>query len=437
MPSDQTYSNPVPPNKNFSMIVMSDVQYGYTDCSGAGNILNDTGREDECIYGADLPSNVPDAEAERRLKILIEANKRMVEYGETLISSAPSGTFKGIILNGDMVNYGDSEHLSEYMKLFDDPHAPLSVPVYSSVGNHDVDFGTDDQMMTMSLYFVDYLKRMQSKGLLRSLDGSTTGTFYDVSKARNERHHVGSWSYAFDMGKYTFLQLNNVAFTSDPQRTDRFKKVLANWNGAAAREDYFYFTDAAPWFIKELDLATRRGQHVVLMSHAHYEFQAMLNKPENCEIAKAIAKSSVFVYIAGHIHTRVGKLLNLTLGKGAIKIPVLFAGSPFWEKFVHLDFRADGSGLNFKVADSKRSEPVCDPAVFGCRTVDGVSGFIPTKQDTWTCNKGYFGTKDGCDCGCGMVDPDCLCPGALLYCQNGRSRSNSRCDLITNSCVVK
>jgi len=27
--------------------------------------------------------------------------------------------------------------------------------------------------------------------------------------------------------------------------------------------------------------------------------------------------------------------------------------------------------------------------------------------DSWVCNRGFFGTADGCDCGCGAIDPDC------------------------------
>ena len=30
-----------------------------------------------------------------------------------------------------------------------------------------------------------------------------------------------------------------------------------------------------------------------------------------------------------------------------------------------------------------------------------------TFTENWTCAEGTFGTDDGCDCGCGLVDPDC------------------------------
>jgi cysteine-rich repeat protein len=39
---------------------------------------------------------------------------------------------------------------------------------------------------------------------------------------------------------------------------------------------------------------------------------------------------------------------------------------------------------------------------------------------TWTCSSSFFGTGDGCDCGCGALDPDCRSAlvGACDYCDN-------------------
>ena len=31
----------------------------------------------------------------------------------------------------------------------------------------------------------------------------------------------------------------------------------------------------------------------------------------------------------------------------------------------------------------------------------------PVVPDEWTCDPTYYGLADGCDCGCGVVDPDC------------------------------
>jgi len=38
----------------------------------------------------------------------------------------------------------------------------------------------------------------------------------------------------------------------------------------------------------------------------------------------------------------------------------------------------------------------------------------PPEQDAfWTCDPGWYGTGDGCDCGCGIADPDCGGPGCV------------------------
>ena len=47
----------------------------------------------------------------------------------------------------------------------------------------------------------------------------------------------------------------------------------------------------------------------------------------------------------------------------------------------------------------------------------------------WACSMSYYGSNDGCDCGCGVVDPDC--PDATAascdYCQGTGSCGNATC----------
>jgi hypothetical protein len=50
----------------------------------------------------------------------------------------------------------------------------------------------------------------------------------------------------------------------------------------------------------------------------------------------------------------------------------------------------------------------------------------------WTCNVNYYdaGEEDGCDCGCGIVDPDCddMTLSSCDYCDNTGSCSDDDCD---------
>jgi len=53
-------------------------------------------------------------------------------------------------------------------------------------------------------------------------------------------------------------------------------------------------------------------------------------------------------------------------------------------------------------------------------------GCIPV-PDGWTCTESYYGGGDGCDCGCGVVDPDC---------ENGNAATCDYCDPNAGSCAA-
>ncbi|KAJ1638683.1 hypothetical protein T492DRAFT_857828, partial [Pavlovales sp. CCMP2436] len=54
---------------------------------------------------------------------------------------------------------------------------------------------------------------------------------------------------------------------------------------------------------------------------------------------------------------------------------------------------------------------------------------------SWTCSASYFGANDGCDCGCGSVDPDCLSPTSVLYYCPGSRVQRWSCDASTGQCI--
>jgi hypothetical protein len=39
--------------------------------------------------------------------------------------------------------------------------------------------------------------------------------------------------------------------------------------------------------------------------------------------------------------------------------------------------------------------------------INGVNNGLCTPVPGWTCDPQYYGANDGCDCGCGIKDPDC------------------------------
>ena len=59
---------------------------------------------------------------------------------------------------------------------------------------------------------------------------------------------------------------------------------------------------------------------------------------------------------------------------------------------------------------------------------------MPDVPKTWNCEESFYGTFDGCDCGCGEFDPDCANPtvDACQYCDNPGSCAED-CDDINDN----
>ena len=73
-----------------------------------------------------------------------------------------------------------------------------------------------------------------------------------------------------------------------------------------------------------------------------------------------------------------------------------------------------------------------DSFAYGCLVNQfcNVNGHCENKKyvpPDWTCSPQYYNASDGCDCGCGVIDPDCLditqevlnCPCATMNCTLG------------------
>ncbi len=81
----------------------------------------------------------------------------------------------------------------------------------------------------------------------------------------------------------------------------------------------------------------------------------------------------------------------------------------------------DIAGCNACIMDG--SGPRCD-ALIACIATD--CNGVPA---TWTCEPGFYGAGDGCDCGCGETDPDCAdaTVDACTYCDGMGSCSAATC----------
>ena len=67
---------------------------------------------------------------------------------------------------------------------------------------------------------------------------------------------------------------------------------------------------------------------------------------------------------------------------------------------------------------------------YDCIGIDLVQNWTCSNTG-WTCNAAYYDAVDGCDCGCGLVDPDCSSgTGTCDYCSNAGACSLT-CDDIS------
>jgi hypothetical protein len=79
------------------------------------------------------------------------------------------------------------------------------------------------------------------------------------------------------------------------------------------------------------------------------------------------------------------------------------------------------------------SDGGCVPLAYVCDAIpdclDGSDEIGCKGPEGWNCSSTFYGSGDGCDCGCGILDPDCDTSGveSCVYCTNAGSCAAS-CD---------
>jgi hypothetical protein len=113
-----------------------------------------------------------------------------------------------------------------------------------------------------------------------------------------------------------------------------------------------------------------------------------------------------------------------------------------WTCFVSFYGTGDGCDCGCGAPDPDCADP--SATVYGCASGQTcsaagqcVGGSVGTVPAEWTCSASFYGTHDGCDCGCGVVDPDCddataasceYC-GSCGVCANVNETNNAACEV--------
>jgi hypothetical protein len=117
----------------------------------------------------------------------------------------------------------------------------------------------------------------------------------------------------------------------------------------------------------------------------------------------------------------------------------------FYAKSGQLDIAADSDQLNgypdIHVTDVLLSEVTLDDDTHvstevpggRCLHLSSAAVVVAKAPDGWKCPAFAYGTDDGCDCGCGIPDPDCISAqvGACEFCDDEGSCGLSGCSNIT------
>jgi len=154
--------------------------------------------------------------------------------------------------------------------------------------------------------------------------------------------YYGSWAYAMDQGKYTFLFLQN-SFGPNPSAGydgEFYERTISDYVGVES-EWHYTFMSSRSWLINQLCDAKLRAQTVILLPHSGQAMSEVLKHDPS--LTTIIQESTVLAILSGHIHSWSGEKIDIA-GK-----PVLYIGSASYETYTNLDFHSDGSRLDYQV----------------------------------------------------------------------------------------
>jgi len=104
-------------------------------------------------------------------------------------------------------------------------------------------------------------------------------------------------------------------------------------------------------------------------------------------------------------------------------------------KLVQIPAREDRPSESSPPSAAGTPQPEDDLDDYSDQTYVDANMSQPYDEDgNWTCDATWYGAGDGCDCGCGIADPDCGNENAVLYCHDGNLDGFLFCSGETHSC---
>ncbi len=240
---------------------------------------------------------------------------------------------QGVVINGDLTAFWQhhDDATTDEVRLFRQYYEPaahyavreaLQLPLFPGLGNHDYANNVGDCTGTIPHYSVNFgsnacareaIDYMKTAVACDHVKNFPTGTVVSFDR--------DSLAYAFDIGKYRFVQMHNYPTYAKTE---------------------IGIKSATTWLKKVLDDAKAKGKHAVLAFHDPDEHW----RPTNADFTDALKGQDVVAVFAGHYHWIWGRYEARSAYTGSVtvdgrKIPTFLSGSSEYNRFLLVEFGDD------------------------------------------------------------------------------------------------
>lgn len=323
-------------NEGFSLLVITDIQYFFTIPKGEPRT--------ECVF--------QDGMTKRQKKKALEAAvDREIHCIEHVVKDVVPDVVATVDL-GDLTNTGigreRNAHESFYGRL-----SGLNLPHVLSLGNHDYHLANDASASEMITYLEASMRAFHSVMAVRHVDFKSSPTMYNARRGVYEKYTTGSLCFSIEFNGYLFV----VMHWSTALAAGSFERDFHYLNTDTNTNHFLQITGPRAWIENELADAKLNNLDVVLMPHSLAGLRKFMSREKS--FSDTLLKSSVIGLISGHVHDAYGKHGDWTISGDSEEkkiVPIYYAGSTSYEKFIVARFAPNHGGLSVDVYDSKHGD---------------------------------------------------------------------------------
>lgn len=232
-------------------------------------------------------------------------NRNFIASTHRLAQQLGTQNFRGVIINGDLTEFGQDWELAKYKQLYDSKLLPATV--YPGLGNHDYhnnvawekEKGCPEQSCPnrMVLFLRDEVRKLKTTGFDFT---EKIGENQFPAPLRNT--YEGSLAYSWEVENVHFVQLN--MYPGYQREWAAYVSSVAPDGSAGARTFAFKIKQAYDWLRQDLAKARKEGKAIILNYHDAGDFWT---DSDRAIFAKIVAEFSVSAVFVAHTHTRVGR----------------------------------------------------------------------------------------------------------------------------------